>query len=70
MNKEDKQAVDSASYRFKITSIQNNHVIGTGLFTTSKKLNTEKQISFLHEFTNGVYANKERFVCIEVWNEL
>ncbi|CAD0220384.1 hypothetical protein [Chryseobacterium sp. JV274] len=56
-------------YRFKITSRNNNSVLGTGAFTSSKEMNPTEQIDFFHQYTNGRYLNQENFVIIEIGEE-
>jgi hypothetical protein len=53
-------------YRFSVTSKQNNRIVGTGFFKSSRKMNNEERISFLHQYTNGMYLKKEAFVSIDV----
>ena len=54
-------------YRFKVTSKQNNKTLGTGFFKSSRKITKDEQISFFHQYTNGMYLNKESFVNIDVF---
>ena len=54
-------------YRFKVTSKQNNKTLGTGFFKSSRKITKDEQISFFHQYTNGMYLNKESFVSIDVF---
>jgi hypothetical protein len=54
-------------YRFSVTSKQNNKIIGTGFFKSSREMTAYEQISFLHQYTNGIYAKKESFVNIDVF---
>ena len=54
-------------YRFSVTSNQNNKTLGTGLFKSSRKMTKDEQISFFHQYTNGIYLNKESFVSIDVF---
>ena len=54
-------------YRFRITSKQNNKVLGTGFFKSSKHLSTSERIDFFHQYTNGLYLGKESFINVEVF---
>ena len=54
-------------YRFKVTSNQNNETLGTGVFKSSQKITKDEQISFFHQYTNGIYLNKEPFVSIDIF---
>ena len=54
-------------YRFKVTSKQNNKTLGTGFFKSSRKITKDEQISFFHQYTNGMYLAKESFITIEVF---
>ena len=54
-------------YRFKVISKQNNKTLGTGFFKSSRKITKDEQISFFHQYTNGMYLNKESFVSIDVF---
>ena len=54
-------------YRFKITSKQNNSILGTGRFITSLKMANERQLSFFFFYTHGRYLGKEDFINIEIW---
>jgi len=54
-------------YRFSVTSKQNGRTVGTGFFKSSKKMTKDEQISFLHQYTNGIYLRKEAFVSIDVF---
>ena len=54
-------------YRFKVTSKQNNSTLGTGFFRASKEMTKDEQISFFHQYTNGIYLNKEPFVSIDIF---
>ena len=54
-------------YRFSVTSNQNNKTLGTGFFKSSRKITKDEQISFFHQYTNGMYLNKESFVSIDVF---
>ncbi len=56
------------SYRFKITSKQNNSVIGTGEFKSSKEMNEHEKIVFFHQYTHKAYLNKENYLNIEFIN--
>jgi len=53
-------------YRFKITSKQNDSILGTGFFKVSKKMTKEEQIIFLHQYNNGRYLDKESFITIDI----
>lgn len=54
-------------YRFKITSKEKNKVFGTGFFKSSRKLNKEEQIDFMHQYTNGAYFDKKSYMDICVF---
>ena len=54
-------------YRFSVTSNQNNKTLGTGFFKSSRKITKDEQISFFHQYTNGMYLNKESFVNIDIF---
>ena len=54
-------------YRFKVISKQNNKTLGTGFFKSSRKITKDEQISFFHQYTNGMYLAKESFITIEVF---
>ncbi len=54
-------------YRFSVKSNQNSIIVETGFFKSSLKMNKEEQISFLHQYTNGIYFKKESFVSIDVF---
>ena len=54
-------------YRFSVTSNQNNNTLGTGFFKSSRKITKDEQISFFHQYTNGMYLNKESIVSIDVF---
>ena len=54
-------------YRFKVTSNQNGETLGTGFFKSSRKITKDEQISFFHQYTNGIYLAKESFITIEVF---
>lgn len=54
-------------YRFKITSKQNQSVLGTGSFTSSEELNAKQQLDFFHQYMNGKYLKSEDFVTIEIF---
>jgi len=63
----DSVMLSAFGYRFKITSKQNNKVIGTGFFKTSRKFSEKEQIDFFHEYTNGGYLGKESFINVDVF---
>lgn len=54
-------------YRFKVTSNQDGETLGTGFFKSSRKITKDEQISFFHQYTNGIYLNKEPFVSIDIF---
>ena len=54
-------------YRFSVTSNQNNKTLGTGVFKSSRKMTKDEQINFFHQYTNGMYLNKESFVSIDIF---
>ena len=54
-------------YRFSVTSNQNNKTLGTGFFKSSRKMTKDEQIKFFHQYTNGMYLNKESFVSIDIF---
>ena len=54
-------------YRFKITSRQNNSILGTGLFTSSTAMTKKQQIDFFHKYTHGFYLHKYSFVDIDIF---
>ena len=54
-------------YRFKVISKQNNKTLGTGFFKSSRKITKDEQMSFFHQYTNGMYLAKESFITIEVF---
>jgi hypothetical protein len=54
-------------YRFSVKSKQNSRIVGTGFFKSSRKMNKEEQIRFLHQYTNGIYFKKEAFLSIDVF---
>ena len=54
-------------YRFSVTSNQNNKTLGTGFFRASRKITKDEQINFFHQYTNGMYLNKEAFVSIDIF---
>ena len=54
-------------YRFSVTSNQNNETLGTGVFKSSQKMTKDEQINFFHQYTNGIYLNKEAFVSIDIF---
>ena len=54
-------------YRFTVTSNQNNKTLGTGFFKSSRKMTKDEQLSFFHQYTHGMYLNKESFVSIDVF---
>lgn len=53
-------------YRFKITSNQNNSILGTGVMTASKPLDKTEQIDLFHNWTHGKYLNSENYVSVLV----
>ena len=54
-------------YRFSVTSNQDNKTLGTGFFKSSQKMTKDEQLSFFHQYTHGMYLNKESFVSIDVF---
>ena len=54
-------------YRFSVTSNQNNKTHDTGFFKSSRKKKKKEQLSFFHQYTHGMYLNKESFVSIDVF---
>lgn len=52
------------THNFKITSKQNNEILGTGNFKTIKEISKQEQLDFFHQFTNGFYLNKEQIINI------
>ena len=54
-------------YRFSVTSNQNNKTLSTGFFKSSRKITKDEQLSFFHQYTHGMYLNKESFVSIDVF---
>jgi len=53
-------------YRFSVTS-KNNKTLGTGCFKSSRKMTKAEQLSFFHQYTNGMYQNKEAFISIDIF---
>lgn len=57
----------NSRYRFEVKNNQNGKIEGTGCFTHSKEdLSENQQLSFLHEYTNGMYKGKEQFFSIRI----
>ena len=54
-------------YRFSVTSNQNNKTLGTGFFKSSQKMTKDEQLSFFHQYTQGLYLKQESFVNIDVF---
>lgn len=54
-------------YRYSVTSKQNDKTLGTGFFISSRKMTKDEQLSFFHQYTHGMYLNKESFVSIDVF---
>ena len=54
-------------YRFSVTSKINNKTLGTGCFKSSRKMTKAEQLSFFHQYTNGMYQNKEAFISIDIF---
>ena len=54
-------------YRFLVTSNRNNEILGTGFFKTSRKMTRDEQLSFFHQYTNGMHQNKEAFISIDIF---
>ena len=54
-------------YRFSVTSNRNNETLSTGFFKTSRKMTEDEQISFLHQYTHGMYQKEEDFVSIDIF---
>jgi len=52
-------------YRYSVTS--NGKTLGTGCFKTSRKMTKAEQLSFFHQYTNGMYQNKEAFISIDIF---
>lgn len=58
----------NSRYRYEVKNKINGKIEGTGCFTQSTEdLSIQEQISFLHEYTNGMYKNKEQFLGIKIW---
>ncbi len=58
----------NSRYRFEVKYKINGKIEGTGCFTHSaESLSEQEQLSFLHEYTNGMYKNKEQFLSIKIW---
>lgn len=55
-------------YKFKITSKQNNLIVGTGSFKVLKEMTDEQKTAFFHQYTNGAYLKQTSFVNIEFQN--
>lgn len=59
------------SYRFKITSKQNNSVLGTGSFKVSKEMTDDEQLDFFHQYTHGFYLKQQNlFINVEINKEI
>lgn len=56
-------------YRYKITSKQNNSILGTGSFKVSKEMTEEEKLDFFHQYTHGFYLKKEQFINVEINKE-
>lgn len=54
-------------YRFSVTSKHNGKTLGTGFFKSSQKMTKDEQLSFFHQYTQGIYLKKESFVSIDVF---
>ncbi len=54
-------------YRFSVTSNRNNKMLGTGFFKSSRKMTEVEQLSFLHQYTHGMYQKEEAFVSIDIF---
>lgn len=54
-------------YRFKITSNQNNSILGTGFMTASKPLDKTEQMDLFHSWTHGKYLKSENYVSVSVF---
>lgn len=54
-------------YRFSVTNNLNNKTLGTGFFKSSRKMTKDEQLSFFHQYTHGMYLNKESFISIDVF---
>jgi hypothetical protein len=54
-------------YRFSVTSNRTGKTLGTGCFKTSRKMTKDEQLSFFHQYTNGMYQNKEAFISIDIF---
>jgi hypothetical protein len=54
-------------YRYSVTSKINNKTLGTGCFKSSRKMTKDEQLDFFHQYTNGMYQNKEAFISIDIF---
>ena len=54
-------------YRFAVISNRNNEILGTGFFKSSRKMTKDEQLDFFHQYTHGMYQNKEAFVSIDIF---
>ena len=54
-------------YRFSVTSNQGNKTLGTGFFKSSQKMTKDEQLSFFHQYTQGLYLKQESFVNIDIF---
>ena len=67
-NLDNTQNMPSAfGYRFSDTSKINNKTLGTGCFKSSRKMTKAEQLSFFHQYTNGMHQNKEAFISIDIF---
>ena len=54
-------------YRFSVTSNINNKMLGTGFFKSSRKMTKAEQLSFFHQYTNGMHQKEGDFVSIDIF---
>ena len=54
-------------YRFSVTSNRNGETLGTGFFKSSRKMTKAEQLNFFHQYTHGMYQNKEAFISIDIF---
>lgn len=58
----------NSRYRYEVKNKINGKVEGTGCFTSSKyDLTEQEQLSFLHEYTHGMYKKNIGFLSIKTW---
>ena len=53
-------------YRFTVVNNVDTKTIGTGFFSSDKKMSEMEQANFLHKYTNGIYLKYEELLSIHI----